>query len=521
MSWEEAQAAPVLLHALANTMKSEDWFISFSDCLRSTSFVLKTCVFRLVLPFERHIKGEDDRPLPTSKPRKPYKRNLDSKLQKAEKKRKRSQSDRDVDPEVTRLQHTESVWRRTDETEGERRVLCLQMVTQRSPDDVCGGDVVMRPLPALWAAPSDRHYPDCAQPNRAAGSRCTSVYARLVPVPRSNPWSSPVASVGEVISPLEKKKRMAQASLSSPQGEEKERPSVIQCSQSPAQAYSSHNCNSSDGSPVPLSPMSSRSPSPYSVSSEDGTEETKDKPARGPGLPDNASDSGENKAACGEESRPSSCAEASKKGKDKSQSADSAKDSTWKSNHKMKTFQTFHPHPSFNLKSDWSPASTSSFTKVVPKCVQPLRPAPIRPPYKGPQGRPMQDDYLTCAKKLTVPWLLQIDKRDKSRTLLQKAPAAQHGQPHPAAGRPPSCALSNYDKAGRDSQQQPSLYPNFLSNRMRLPPSQLMYHHVPVGLAQSALVGYPYSYTVPQLNPQTGFFSPAVTSIYPHNFWFF
>lgn len=59
--------------------------------------------FRLVLPFERHIKGEDDRPLPTSKPRKPYKRNLDSKVQKAEKKRKRMQLEREMDSEVACL----------------------------------------------------------------------------------------------------------------------------------------------------------------------------------------------------------------------------------------------------------------------------------------------------------------------------------------------------------------------------------------------------------------------------------
>lgn len=61
------------------------------------------CDFRLVLPFERHIKGEDDRPLPASKPRKPYKRNLESKVQKAEKKRKRMQLDREMNSEVTCL----------------------------------------------------------------------------------------------------------------------------------------------------------------------------------------------------------------------------------------------------------------------------------------------------------------------------------------------------------------------------------------------------------------------------------
>lgn len=393
------------------------------------------------------------------------------------------------------------------------------MLTRRSPEAVCHSNAAMQPLPALWAAA-----PDPRQPSRAAGNRCTSVYARLVQVPTSSPWNAHVPSAaGEVISPLEKKKRMAQASLSSPQGEEKERPSVIQCSQSPAQAYSSHNCNSSDGSPVPLSPFSSRSPSPYSVSSDDGAAENGDKPASQ--LPDNPSDSGENKSGCSEERKPSGCAEVSRKEKDNSQPADSIKDSTWTPIHKISHKYFLHasrPHPTFNLKSDWAPASTSSFTKVIPKSVQPLRPAAIRPPYKGHQGRLLQqDDYPACAKKPTSPWPFQVEKRDKPRTAPQKAPAAQHGLSHPTASRQQSCVLSNYDKAGRDSQQQSLVHPTFLSNRMRLPPSQLLYHQVPVGLAQSALIGsavYQYPYTLPQLTPQTGYFSPAMTPIYPHNF---
>lgn len=76
---------------------------SFSDIPITRSILTKTSVFRLVLPFERHMKGEDDRPLPTSKPRKPYKRNLDGKVQKAEKKRKITHSDREMDSEVSRL----------------------------------------------------------------------------------------------------------------------------------------------------------------------------------------------------------------------------------------------------------------------------------------------------------------------------------------------------------------------------------------------------------------------------------
>ncbi|KAJ0067474.1 hypothetical protein NL108_007939, partial [Boleophthalmus pectinirostris] len=52
---------------------------------------------RLVLPYERHLKGEEDKPLPPTKPRKPYKRNADGKMDKAEGKKKRIHLDRDMD----------------------------------------------------------------------------------------------------------------------------------------------------------------------------------------------------------------------------------------------------------------------------------------------------------------------------------------------------------------------------------------------------------------------------------------
>ncbi|XP_076587240.1 AT-rich interactive domain-containing protein 5A [Chaetodon auriga] len=469
---------------------------------------------KLVLPFERHVKGEEDKPLPPSKPRKPYKRNLDGKVHKAERKRKRTQSDREMDSEI---------------------------LTQRSPEAACQSEAVMHPHPALWAAASDRHHPDCPQPNRAASSRCTSVYARLVQVPTSSPWTAHIPSAaGEVISPLEKKKRMAQASLNlplSPQSEDKERPSVIQCSQSPAQVSTSQNCNSSDGSPVPLSSSSSRSPSPYSVSSEDGATGSEDKPASVSELPHNCSSSEKNTSSCSEESKSVSCGQISRDpaGQNKdvshtsSKSADlikaHIKDSAWKPIRKGSG--RYFPHPShssspFSVKSSWAPTSTSSFTKVIPKSAQVLRPAPVWPSYKTHQGRLMQqDDSLTCAKKLNnmAPWLYQTEKREKSRTMLQKVPPAQQSLSHSAAGLPVSCILSSYDKSGRDSRHQPTLHPTFLPNRMRLPQSQLMYHHVPVSPAHSALIGpavYPYPYSIPLLNPQSGYNLPAMNPIYPH-----
>ncbi|XP_036953677.1 AT-rich interactive domain-containing protein 5A [Acanthopagrus latus] len=470
---------------------------------------------KLVLPFERHIKGEEDKPLPPSKPRKPYKRNLDGKVHKVERKRKRTQSDREMDSE---------------------------MLTQRSPEAACQSEAVMHPHHALWAANSDRCHPDCSQPTRAATNLCASVYARLVQVPTSSPWTAHMPSAaGEVISPLEKKKRMAQASLKlplSPQSEDKERPSVIQCSQSPARASSSQNCNSSDGSPVPLSSSSSRSPSPLSVSSEDDATGNEDKPTSGSELPRNCSSSEKNTTSSSEESKSVSCSQVSKDpaGRKKDVSHISShshpvdpikvqiKDSSGKPIHIMSSryFPYQYSSSSINVKSSWAPTSTSSFTKVIPKSVQLPRPAPIRPGYKSPQGRFLQqDDSLACPKKPNnvAPWPYAAEKREKSRTILQKGTPTQQGLPHSPASLPASCVLSSYDKSGRDSRQQPLLHPAFLSGRMRLPHSQLMYHHVPVSPAHSALIGsavYPYPYTFPLLNPQTGYTLPAMSPIYPH-----
>lgn len=392
---------------------------------------------------------------------------------------------------------------------------------------------MLHPHPALWAATSDRHHPDRSQPNRASTGLCTSVYTHLVPVPTSSPWTAHIPSAaGEVISPLEKKKRMAQASLNlplSPQSEDKERPSVIHCSQSPAQASSSRNCNSSDSSPLPSSPSSSRSPSPYSVSSEDGPEGNEGKPASGSELPQNCSSSVKNSSS--EESKSVSCSQTSKDpaGQNKdvsSQSTHSIKIQIkdWKPIHKGSgkySTHSFHSSSSFPQRSsDWDPTSTSSFTKVVPKSVQLLRPAPIRPGYKIHQGRLVQqDDSLTKKLNNMAPWPYQTEKREKSRTMLQKVPPTQQSLAHSTPSLPVSCILPGYDKSGRDSRHQLLLHPACLPNRMRLPQSQLMYRHVPMSPAHSALIGsavYPYPYSIPLLHPQTGYTLPAMHPIYPH-----
>ncbi|XP_030000481.1 AT-rich interactive domain-containing protein 5A isoform X2 [Sphaeramia orbicularis] len=470
---------------------------------------------RLVLPFERHIKGEEDKPLPPSKPRKPYKRNVDSKVNKAEGKRKRTQSDREMDSEV---------------------------LTQRRPDAVCQSETGMHTLSSLWTATSDKHHSDCSQPNRTSTDLCTTVYAcpHLLQVPTTNPWTAHIPSAtGEVISPLEKKKRLAQASLNlplSPQGEDKERPSVIHCSQSPVPASSTRNCNSSDGSPHPLSSSSSRSPSPLSVSSEDSPTSNQDKPPSSLDLSQNCSSSVKNPSSWSEDKSLSQISkEPTGQNKDislvnsRSLTAEvmksQIKNTAWTPIHKgaVTHFRPpIHSSSSYTEKPYWAPTSTSSFTTVIPKSVQLLRPAPIRPGYKEHQSRlTQQDETLTCTKKLNnvSPRLYQTEKWDKSRTMLSRVPPSQQSLSPSNTTLPTSCVLSGYDKSSRDTRHQPPFHPGFHPGRMRLPQAQLMYRHFPVSPAHSALigsVGYPYPYPIPVLSAQTGYALPTMMPIYPH-----
>lgn len=408
------------------------------------------------------------------------------------------------------------------------------MLHQRSPETSSQSEAAMHPHPALWSATADRNHPDC--PSGAPADCCTSVCARLVQVPTAGNWTAHVPpAAGEVISPLEKKKRVAQASLMlplSPPSEDKERPSVIRCSQSPAPASSTHNCKSSDGSPIPLSSSSSRSPSPYSVSSEDsetGTHE--DKTTLGPNVLHGSSNSEKNNPASAEEQKSVLHSQMHKQVQNKDSSHVSfqttnsfkvpAADSAWKPMHKESG--RYFPHaliapPDYSLKSDWSPASTSSFTKVFPKTVQPLRPAPIRPGFKTHHGRLIQQDSLACAKKLSnmPPWLCQGEKRDKSRMTPQKVPISQENLVLSGSRPPVSCVLSSHNKSGRDSRHPALLPPALLSSRMRLPQPQLMYHHVPVGPAHPGLIGsavYQYPYAINLVNPQNAYTFP---SIYPY-----
>ncbi|KAM6930464.1 LOW QUALITY PROTEIN: AT-rich interactive domain-containing protein 5A [Xenentodon cancila] len=456
---------------------------------------------RLVLPFERNMKGEEDKPLPPSKPRKPYKRNLEGKVNKPEAKRKSTHSERDLDSEI---------------------------LTQ-SPEAAGQSEALIPPHFALWPVPEGCHS-DCPQPNRAPADFCTSVSGHMLQVPASTSWVPRIPSVaGEVISPLEKKKRMAQASLNLPissQREDKERPSVIHCSQSPARVSSSRNDNSSEGSPLPLSSSSSRSSSPLSVSSEDSPARREDKATPGSEPPQRCSSTVDKQEDNKSVSSSQTSTDPPGQNKDVSEvasqslSSDSAKgqkkDSAWKPYHKGTGKYIAYP---FHLSSTIS-TSTSSFTKVIPKPVQPLRPAPIRPSYKIHQSRLLQQNN-SLSKKLNgvTPWPYQAEKRERSRTVPQKVPPTQTGLSQSTTTLPPSRVLWSYDKTERDSRHQPTLHPTFHTHRMRLPQSQFMYHHLPVGPSHSALVGpavYPYLYPFPLLNPQAGYTLPTMSPIYPH-----
>lgn len=489
---------------------------------------------RLVLPFERHLKGEDDKPLPLSKPRKPYKRNVESKVNKADGKRKRTHSERELDSEVTNCTSGESLI----EDEEDSFVVWvtkhsfLQLLAQRSPDTARQSEAMMHPHFALWGTNSDRCHKDHSQQNRTTGDFCTSVSDRILQVPESSSWGAHIPyATGEVISPLEKKKRMAQASLSS-QREDKKRPSVIQCSLSPVRLSPTRNGHSSDGSPLPLSSSSSRSSSPLSVSSEDAPAGSVTETTPSSALPENSSST----AKVNKDKKSISCDQTAtnptgqvkdvSQGSVQSLFADSVKtqlkESAWKYYPKGagKHFVSF--------PSSFA-TSPSSFSKVIPKSVQLLRPAPIHASHKIFTGRPpQQSTSLMCAKKpgSVVPWHYPTEKRDISRRMAPKIPPTQQSlsQSNSAPTLPASCVLTSYDKSGRDSLHQHLVHPAFLPHRMRLPQSQLTYHHIPVGPSQSTVIGpafYPYHYPFHMLNPQVGYTLPAMNPIYPPKLWIF
>ncbi|KAL7884131.1 hypothetical protein AOLI_G00069010 [Acnodon oligacanthus] len=438
---------------------------------------------RLVLPFERHRRGEEDKPLPPSKPRKQYKRNDESKGSKSEGKKRRRTAERDDLEEKLGADHH-----------------CERGVHSHS---------------SLWTMSSEHPESD----RLAQG---------LLPdaCPREKPLLQPL-SPALVISPLEKKKRLAQASLSAvpsaalEEGSEPERPSVIQLSHSSSSQSPARVRHASDGSPLPLSSPSasfSRSPSPYSVSSEDCVAvppqkrtpapevEKQQKPTQFSTLPH--SESG-GLRVCKPLSRypcPKELAaiprphyrdflQISHTHPDKSQRSLPA----WAMETKVGGRQAALriPVPASIGSSCWVP-SASSFTKVLPR-----RPVSLQPLYKPhhPQTHPKRPSSAEAyIKKMSF-----VDREDKAKMVVPKPLPKQQYLVHSQAGLPIPYLLPAFERARVDAAEQwnrvdavKTLQPVLLPAHFAVPPSQAHPSHpLPVGSSfpgpyEAALRSYPY-----------------------------
>lgn len=336
-----------------------------------------------------------------------------------------------------------------------------------------------------------------------------------------------------VISPLEKKKRMAQASLiisasgSVEDGTELERPSVIQLShssQSPANPSSTRTRHSSEGSPLPVSSPSgslSRSPSPYSVSSEDciavttqksPVKETESKtPSRLPTLPTSkASSAGVCKPLC--------CYPNSKElanyhhyhYREFLQAGQTLQEKTqrsllWTSDGKSATRLASQRLPSpVYTKACWVP-HTSSFSKVLPRDHCRLQPT-FKPHMSYPQHllkRPITDEaYL---KKIQVPsqHRMTTDRKEKGKTMLPKPLPTQQYLFHPHAGL--TMPYMHERSRGELSEQfkaLPSIQPVLLPAHLTIPNAQTHSMHCPPvgtpfpGSYEASLPSYPYPFPI-------------------------
>ncbi|XP_056629163.1 AT-rich interactive domain-containing protein 5A isoform X1 [Triplophysa dalaica] len=445
---------------------------------------------RLVLPFERQLRGEEDKPLPPAKPRKQYKRNPENRGSKPESKKKRKMEKEECEEKL-------------------------------GSDHCC--DRGLCSYRCQWSTSSDRSDVDQSLPSSVQGAhpRACSRENHLLQSP----------TPPEVISPLEKKKRLAQASLTMAASgttedvAELERPSVIHLShssQSPSCPSSTRTRHSSDGSPLPVSSPSSsfsRSPSPYSVSSEDcialttqksPVKETKSKtPSLVSTVPVSEASS---TAVC----KPLSCYPNSKDltnfqrhhyqeymavgpaHSEKPQKGLAAWSLDGKSGARFAALRLPSP-ASYNSKACWIPHA-SSFSKVLPRS-DPCRSLqqvfkPHMSYHQHLLKRPTTDDpYL---RKITVaPPFTIMEKKDRAKTVLPKPLSTpqyfyhRHGSltiPH--LPERPRGDISEQFKA---LPLQPVLLPTHLP----IPPATHTMHCPPVapsfpGSYEATLPPYPY-----------------------------
>ncbi|XP_073675102.1 AT-rich interactive domain-containing protein 5A [Garra rufa] len=452
---------------------------------------------RLVLPFERQLRGEEDKPLPPSKPRKQYKRSPEIRGSKPEGKKKRKMDREDCEEKMGSDHHCD-------------RGMC----SHHSP----------------WLASSDRLDSEQSSAVSIHGPHhgTCSREIPLLHIPTST----------EVISPLEKKKRLAQASLNIPasgaleDGAELERPSVIQLShssQSPMCPSSTRTRHSSDGSPLPVSSPSgslSRSPSPYSVSSEDCIAVTIQKsPSKEPEsrTPSRLSTLPTSKAASTGVCKPLGCYPGSK---------DFANYHRYHYRDYMQVGLT-HPEKTQRSLSPWildksgnrfashrltSPAYTkpywvndSSFSKVLPRDL--CRPVSLQPTFKPHMSYPqhllkrptMEEAYL---KKIPIASPLRImDRKEKPKTGLPKPMPTQQFLFHPHTGLTMPY-MPTLERRADISEQLKAFQPILLPPNL-IPPAQTHSMHCPPvgnsfsGSYEAALPSYPYQ--LPIWHPPNGY----------------
>lgn len=321
-----------------------------------------------------------------------------------------------------------------------------------------------------------------------------------------------------VISPLEKKKRLAQASLSvAPpagleDGTEPERPSVIHLSHS--STPSGRISHDSEGSPLPLSsPSSSRSPSPFSVSSEDcvavptqkttAPEPEKQKPAHFGALPESGV------RAC----QPLPFVHYS-----------CLKDTPpllRPLHHSFLNVTAAQPdktqrHPALRIPAPmplgtarWVP-SASSFTKVVPRSREPWRPVvSLQTLYKShSQNSKRPSSNEAYMKKLPSPVRFP-DRKDKSKMVVPKPVPTQQYLMHQTGLPTLPYLLSGFERPRAEALEQMKALPLqhvLFPAHLGIPPSQTHPTHplqAPFPPYEATLRPYPYS--VPVWHPPPGY----------------
>lgn len=328
-----------------------------------------------------------------------------------------------------------------------------------------------------------------------------------------------------VISPLEKKKRLAQASLSiAPSagledGTELERPSVIHLSHS--STSSERVSHTSEGSPLPLSsPSSSRSPSPFSVSSEDcvavssqktsAPEVEKQKPARFGHL----SESGVRVCQplpyvnypCHKDtsslSRPLH---------------HSFHNITATQPEKNQRYTALRIPVPMSGSACWVPTA-SSFTKVIPRSRDPWRHMSLQPHYK-PHTSNSKRPSSTEVNVKNIPSPLRFqDRKDKSKMVVPKPMPTQQFLVHHSGLPTLPYLLSGFERPRTEGAEQMKalpLQPVLLPAHFSIPPSQT---HPPHPLQGPFPGPYeptlrPYPYSVPLWHSPAGY---SMTTLQPY-----